>query len=82
MHYPAIHINDMRRQMDICRIMNRRVDIWAWRSTGETIHYDGWLVKGGHWRGGVHRLMNPDNGQIRAVPDIFIFKFNKHSIYL
>lgn len=78
-----IHITEMRRQLDIAAIRSQRVNLRCWKlSTGEILEYKGWLVKGGHWRGGTHRLINPQNRQIRKVRDICIFEFMGHEIYL
>ncbi|WP_256327320.1 hypothetical protein [Segatella bryantii] len=46
------------------------------------MEYKGWLVKSGHWRGGTHRLINPQNRQIREVRDCCIFEFMGHEIYM
>lgn len=79
-----IHINEMRKQMDIARIRGQQVNLDCWElKTGDIINYRGWLVVGSHWRGGTHRLMNPRNRkQIRMVRDITIFRFMDQPIYL
>ena len=78
-----IHINEMRRQLDIAAIRSQTVNLRCWKlSTGDIIEYNGWLVKSGHWRGGTHKLINPQNRQIRVVRDICIFEFMGHEIYL
>ena len=78
-----IHINEMRRQLDIAAIRSQTVNLRCWKlSTGDIIEYNGWLVKSGHWRGRTHKLINPQNRQIREVRDICIFEFTGHEIYL
>lgn len=78
-----IHITEMRKQLDVAAIYSQTVNLKCWKlSTGDIIEYNGWLVKNGHWRGGTHRLVNPDNRQIREVRDICIFEFMGHEIYL
>lgn len=78
-----IHLTVMKKELDIARIRSQTVNLRCWEiGTGNIIDYEGWLVKGGHWRGGTHRLLNPDNGQIRMVRDICIFEFMGHEIYL
>lgn len=78
----AIHINELRRSLDISRIDRAPVDIDCWKLDGTIIHYRGWLVSSSSWRDGTHRLRNPQNGQIRMVRDVFIFRYNNHPIYL
>lgn len=58
------------------------VNVRAWRSDGNIVEYSGWLVHHDYWRGGYVRLRNPVNGEIRMVPQIFIFELNNHPIYL
>ena len=78
----AIHINELRRSLDISRIDRAPVDIDCWKLDGNIISYRGWLVSSSSWREGTHRLRNPQNGQIRKVRDVFIFRYNNHPIYL
>lgn len=83
MKMKPIHINDMRKALDIAAIRNQTVNLKCWKiSTGDILTYDGWLVKSGHWRGGTHRLINPRNRQIREVRDVCIFEFMGHEIYM
>ena len=60
----AIHINELRRALDISRIDRTPVDLDC------------------SWQQGTHNLYNPVNHQVRKVRDIFIFRYNDHSIYL
>lgn len=79
----AIHINELRRSLDISRIDRSPVDIDCWKaSDGSIIRYRGWLVTSSNWREGIHRLRNPVNNQVRKVRDVFIFRYNNHPIYL
>lgn len=79
----AIHINELRRALDISRIDRSPVDIDCWKgSDGTIIHYHGWYVTSSNWREGTHRLRNPVNNQVRKVRDVFIFRYNNHPIYL
>ena len=79
----AIHINELRRSLDISRIDRSPVDIDCWKaSDGSIIHYRSWLVTSSNWREGTHRLRNPVNNQVRKVRDGFIFRYNNHPIYL
>ena len=78
-----IHIKEMRERMDIAAIRSQTVNLRCWKlSSGDIVEYKGWLVKGGHWRGGTHKLINPANGQIREVRDTTVFEFMGHEIYL
>lgn len=79
---PAIHINDVCKQMDVARIYGQTIHIVAWEQSGALVDYNGWKVSSGNWRGGWHKLINPVNGQVRTVPDCYIVKFNGHSMYL
>lgn len=78
----AIHINELRRTLDVCRIDRARVDVECWAMDGRILHYKDWLVKSGSWRQGTHNLLNPLNGQVRKVRDVFIFRLNGHPVYL
>lgn len=79
----AIHINELRRALDISRIDRTPVDLDCWKlSDGSIIRYRGWLVKSSSWQQGTHNLYNPVNHQVRKVRDIFIFRYNDHPIYL
>lgn len=78
----AVHINDMRRILDHARIDRQTVDVKCWKSTGDIIHYNGWLVRRSSWREGTHLLQNPVNGEIRLVRDVCIFEINGLMVYL
>ena len=54
----------------------------AWTTDGRTVNYDGWLVSGGSWRGGFHRLMHPATGEVHTLPDVFIYEFLGLPVYL
>lgn len=79
----AYHINYVLEQLDLAAKYRQRVHLKAWKKkNGEVADYSGWIPTSGHWRGGIHRLMNPVNGQVRAVIDVLIFEFNGHTVYL
>ena len=78
----AVHINYVLEQLDLAAKYRQRVSLKAWKKNGNEVDYSGWIPTSGHWRGGIHRLMNPRNGEIRAVIDVLIFEFNGHSVYL
>lgn len=78
----AYHINEVLKLMDKARDEGATVNLKAWSSEGEVIDYNGWMVKGGSWRGGFHRLVNPVNGEVRTVPDIYIFNFKGKTVFL
>lgn len=78
----VIHISEVQRQLDVARIYSQTVNLKAYATDGTAIEYKGWIVKGGYWTGGWHRIMNPVNGEIRTVPDIFIFEFMGKEVYL
>ncbi len=79
----AIHINYVLEQLDLAAKYKQRVRLKAWKKeNAEVVDYSGWIPTSGHWRGGIHRLMNPVNGQVRAVVDVLIFEFNEHPVYL
>ena len=78
----AYHINDVCLLLDKAKAEEAAVNLKAWTSDGRVIDYSGWLVKGGSWRGGFHRLVNPANGEVRTVPDIYIFSFLGKPVFL
>lgn len=78
----AYHINDVCLLLDKAKADEAAVNLQAWTSDGRVIDYSGWLVKGGSWRGGFHRLVNPANGEVRTVPDIYIFSFLDKPVFL
>ncbi|MBR6318820.1 MAG: maintenance system killer protein [Prevotella sp.] len=78
----AIHINYVMEQIDLAAKYKQRVRLKAWKKDGNEVDYSGWIPIGGHWRGGIHRLMNPVNKEVRAVIDVLIFEYNGHSVYL
>lgn len=78
----ALHFSEMLHLLSEAYRTGMQVDVWAWKSNGQANHYAGWLVHGDYWRGGWVRLRNPVNGEIRLVPEIFIYRFNGHNIYL
>ena len=78
----ALHINDVLKLLDKAGEERKKVNVRAWKKDGNEVGYIGWLPLTGHWRGGIHRLMNPVNGEIRAVVDVLIFEFNEHPVYL
>lgn len=78
----AIHINYALQLLDLAAKYRQKVDLRAWKKNGEEVHYSGWIPVGSHWRRGIHRLMNPVNGQVRTVIDVLIFELNGHTVYL
>lgn len=78
----AMHIKEVQKALDKACKDGTPVSIRALKRNGEWADYNGWVVHGGHWRRGVHRLRNPVNGEIRAIPDICIKYFNGHKMYL
>ena len=78
----AIYWKDMIKTLDIASINKETVNVDAWASDGTIIHYEGWQVLGRYWKGNIHKLVNPVNGQIRAVKDIYIFRINGLTVYL
>lgn len=78
----ALHINEVLQLLDKAGKERRKVNVRAWKKDGNEVDYSGWIPLTGHWRGGIHRLMNPVNGEVRAVIDVLIFEFNGHTVYL
>ena len=78
----AYHINYVLEQLDLAAKYGQRVQLKAWKKDGNVVDYSGWKPVGSHWRGGIHRLRNPVNREIRAVIDVLIFEFNGHTVYL
>lgn len=78
----AIHINVVQQLLDKAARDSQLVNVRAWRKDGEAVNYLGWQPTSGHWRGGLHRLRNPQNGEIRAVIDVLIYELNGHPVYL
>lgn len=78
----ALHINEVLQLLDKAGKERRKVDVRAWKKDGNEVDYSGWIPLTGHWRGGIHRLMNPANRVVRAVIDVLIYEFNGHTVYL
>ena len=78
----ALHINEVLQLLDKAGKERKKVNVRAWKKDGNEVDYIGWLPLTGHWRGGIHRLMNPQNGKVRAVIDVLIYEFNGHTVYL
>lgn len=79
----ALHINYVLEQLDLAGKYHQKVNVRVWKKeNGEIVDFLGWIPLTGHWRRGIHRLMNPANGQIRAIVDVLIFEFNGHTVYL
>ena len=78
----ALHLNEVLQLLDKAGKERRKVNVRAWKKDGNEVDYSGWIPLTGHWRGGIHRLMNPVNGEVRAVIDVLIFEFNGHTVYL
>ena len=78
----ALHINEVLQLLDKAGKERKKVNVRAWKKDGNEVDYIGWLPLTGHWRGGFHRLMNPQNGEVRAVIDVLICEFNGHTVYL
>lgn len=78
----ALHINVVSQLLDKAARDGHLVNVRAWKKDGEAVNYLGWRPTSGHWRGGLHRLMNPVNGEIRAVIDVLIYELNGHPVYL
>lgn len=78
----ALHINEVLQLLDKAGEERKKVNVRAWKKDGNEVDYIGWLPLTGHWRGGIHRLMNPQNGEVRAVIDVLIYEFNGHTVYL
>ena len=78
----AIHINYVLEQLDLAAKYKQRVELKAWKKDGNEVDYSGWIPVGSLWRRGIHRLLNPVNGEVRAVIDVLIHEFNGHTVYL
>lgn len=78
----AYHINEVLRIMDQAHRDHATVKLRSWTTDGRAIDYDGWLVSGGSWRGGFHRLTHPQTGEVHTLPDVFIFNFLGLPVYL
>lgn len=78
----ALHINYVLEQLDLAAKYKQRVQLKAWKKDGNAVDYSGWIPTSGHWRGDIHRLMNPVNNEIRAVIDVLIYEYNGHQVYL
>ena len=78
----ALHINEVLQLLDKAGEERKKVNVRAWKKDGNEVDYIGWLPLTGHWRGGIHRLMNPVNGDVRAVIDVLIYEFNGNTVYL
>ena len=78
----ALHINEVLQLLDKAGEERKKVNVKAWKKDGNEVDYIGWLPLTGHWRGGIHRLRNPKNGEVRAVIDVLIYEFNGHTVYL
>lgn len=77
-----IHFSEMLRLIDSAYQRRQTLNIKAFRSDGNRVQYNGWLVHHQFWRGGYLRIINPVNRQIRQLPDIFIYEINGKKVYL
>jgi len=78
----SLHISEVEYLLDKAKKDGMQVNVEALDTTGAVNTYSGWYVQGGYWRGGFHRLRNPVNGEIRAICDVLIIKFNNCNMYL
>lgn len=78
----SLHISEVEYLLDKAKKDGMQVNVEALDITGALNAYNGWYVQGGYWRGGFHRLRNPVNGEIRAICDVLIIKFNNCNMYL
>lgn len=82
MRRTAYHLTEVLRLLAKAERDHSTINLRAWTTDGETVDYTGWLVGGSSWRGGFHRLVNPANGEVRTVPDIYIHQFLGLPVYL
>ena len=78
----ALYYKDAQLFLDSCIKSRDPVNITAMKSDGSILQMNGWLVTSGHWKSRTHNFRNPENGQIRKIRDILIFKINNHPVYL
>lgn len=78
----SLHISEVEYLLDKAKKDGMQVNVEAFDTTGALNTYNGWYVQGGYWRGGFHRLRNPVSGEIRAICDVLIIKFNNCNMYL
>lgn len=78
----AMHFTEMLHLLSEAHKTGLQVNLRAWTADGGINDYSGWLVHSDYWRGGYIRLRHPISGEIRLVPQIYIFEFNRHTIYL
>lgn len=78
----SLHISEVEYLLDKAKKDGMQVNVEALDTTGAVNTYNGWYVQGGYWRGGFHRLRNPVSGEIRAICDVLIIKFNNCNMYL
>lgn len=56
-------------------------DVVAVKADGELLTLHGWELAGGWQRGGTLRLVNPRNGEIRAVRKVCLLRVDRARIY-
>lgn len=78
----AIHFSERQRLMDTAYQRRQTLNIRAWRLDGHKVYYKGWIVHHQYWKGGFVRIKNPVNGELRTLPEIFIYEINGLKIYL
>lgn len=58
-------------------------DIRVWKiSTGNILLYKGAVCRGGHLRGGTHRVLLPTSGVLREFRDCTLFEIDGLKVYL
>lgn len=80
--HKAIHFNEMLHMLAVAEERRQTLNIKVWKTNGEEVELQGWLVHHDYWRGGYVRFRNPQNGEIRMFPEIFIHEINNQRVFL
>lgn len=78
----SLYIKDAQLFLDDAAKTKEAVCVKALKKNGALIELNGWICLGGWWARGVHRFVNPKNGEIRMVCDILIMNINGHPVYI
>ncbi len=78
----VVHFNEMLHILAVAEERRQTLNIKVWKTSGEEVELQGWLVHHDYWRGGYVRFRNPMNGEIRMFPEIFIHEINNQRVFL
>lgn len=79
MKVQAIHKKDALRLLED----GQPHDLSVWKiSTGDILRYKGAVCRGGHMRGGTHRIYLPTSTLVREFRDCTLFEIDGLKVYM